>query len=67
MVQGPASVPVLRRGRHRSPARGACVMEYTALLAGEPFTGTPGCVDGELGAVLRQANDGTPAEARSGS
>jgi hypothetical protein len=32
-------------------------MEYTAVLAGEPFTDTPGCVDGELAAVLRHAND----------
>ncbi|WP_147332113.1 hypothetical protein [Geodermatophilus marinus] len=32
-------------------------MEYTALLAGEPFSDAPGCVDGELAAVLRHAND----------
>ncbi|MGR6964613.1 hypothetical protein ACU610_09160 [Geodermatophilus sp. URMC 61] len=57
MAQGPASMPVLSRGRHRNPARGACFMEYTALLAGEPFTDTPDCVDGELAAVLRHAND----------
>jgi hypothetical protein len=57
MAQGPASMPVLSRGRHRSPARGACFLEYTALLAGEPFTDAPGCVDGELAAVLRHAND----------
>jgi hypothetical protein len=57
MAQGPASMPVLSRGRHRSPARGACFLEYTALLAGEPFTDAPDCVDGELAAVLRHAND----------
>jgi hypothetical protein len=32
-------------------------MEYTALLAGEPFSDAPRCVDRELAAVLRHAND----------
>ena len=53
----PDSLPVLGRGRHRSPARGACFLEYTALLAGEAFSDAPHCVDGELAAVLRHAND----------
>ncbi len=53
----PDSLPVLGRGRHRSPARGACFLEYTSLLAGEPFSDAPRCVDGELAAVLRHAND----------
>ncbi len=53
----PDSLPVLSRGRHRSPARGACFLEYTALLAGEPFGDAPRCVDAELAAVLRHAND----------
>lgn len=57
MSQQPAAMPVLSRGRHRGPARGACSLEYTALLAGEPFTDHPACVDGELAAVLRHAND----------
>jgi len=50
-------MPVLGRGRHRSPVHGACFLEYTALLAGEPFSDDPACVDGELAAVLRHAND----------
>lgn len=53
----PDEMPVLSRGKHRRPSRGACFMEYTALLAGEPFTDAPRCVDGELAAVLRGAND----------
>ena len=53
----PDAMPVLRRGRHKNQSRGACFMEYTALLAGEPFTNEPLCVDGELAAVLRGAND----------
>ena len=32
-------------------------MEYTSLLAGEPFSDAPLCVDRELAAVLRHAND----------
>jgi hypothetical protein len=53
----PDSLPVLDRGRHRSPVRGACFLEYTSLLAGEPFSDAPSCVDAELAAVLRHAND----------
>jgi hypothetical protein len=53
----PAGMPVLSRGKHRNPAQGACFMEYTALLAGEPHTDQPACVDAELAAVLRGAND----------
>ena len=53
----PDSLPVLGRGRHRSPVRGACFLEYTSLLAGEPFSDAPHCVDRELAAVLRHAND----------
>jgi hypothetical protein len=53
----PDALPVLSRGRHRSPAHGACFLEYTALLAGEPFSDAPRCVDAELATVLRHAND----------
>ncbi|MGY1695618.1 hypothetical protein ACI780_11950 [Geodermatophilus sp. SYSU D00814] len=56
-MPAPESMPVLGRGRHRSPSQGACFLEYTALLAGEAFTDRPRCVDGELAAVLRNAND----------
>jgi hypothetical protein len=56
-VTVPAGMPVLSRGKHRNPSQGACFMEYTSLLAGEPFTDGPRCVDGELAAVLRSAND----------
>ena len=55
--QQPAAMPVLSRGRYRGPVRGACFLEYTALVAGEPFSDHPACVDGELAAVLRHAND----------
>ena len=53
----PEALPMLSQGKHRNPARGACFMEYTSVLAGEPFTDSPRCVDAELAAVLRGAND----------
>ena len=65
MSDSPTSMPILSRGRHRSPARGACFMEYTSLLAGEPFSDAPRCVDGELAAVMRHANDVMSAADRS--
>jgi hypothetical protein len=57
MAAIPDGMPVLSRGKHKNPARGACFMEYTALLAGDRFTDSPRCVDRELAAVLRHAND----------
>src|SRR6185312_15571754 len=53
----PAGLPLLSRGKHRNPSRGACFMEFTSLLAGVPFSDDPCCVDGELASVLRGAND----------
>ena len=53
----PAALPVLGRGKHRNSSQGACFMEYTSVLAGESFTDEPRCVDPELAAVLRGAND----------
>jgi hypothetical protein len=53
----PELLPVLSRGKHKSPSKGACFLEYTSLLAGEPFGDSPACVDRELAAVLRHAND----------
>jgi hypothetical protein len=53
----PESLPILSRGKHRRTGHGACFMEYTSLLAGEPFSDSPRCVDRELAIVLRRAND----------
>ncbi|MGY1746939.1 hypothetical protein [Blastococcus sp. SYSU D00695] len=53
----PDLLPVLGRGNHRDARHGACFMEYTSLLAGEPFSDRPACVDGDLADVLRGAND----------
>jgi hypothetical protein len=51
------SMPVLARGRHRRPARGACLMEYVSVLAGERFSDAPACTDPVLAAVARAVND----------
>jgi|tagenome__1003787_1003787.scaffolds.fasta_scaffold20187897_1 hypothetical protein len=53
----PDLLPVLSRGKHKKPSKGACFLEYTSLLAGERFSDSPACVDRELAAVLRHAND----------
>src|SRR4051812_18163947 len=53
----PDALPVLSRGKHQNPSRGACSLEYPALRAGEPFSDAPACVDRQLAAVLRHAND----------
>src|SRR3954462_2394306 len=57
MAAFPDVLPVLSRGKHKRPEKGACFLEYTSLLAGEPFSDSPACVDRELAAVLRHAND----------
>lgn len=48
----------LSQGKHRDPAHGACVMELSSMLAGEPFTDRPRCVDPVLAGFLRTYNDG---------
>jgi hypothetical protein len=47
----------LTRGRHKSPADGACVMELASMLAGERFSDHPRCVDPVIAAFLRAFND----------
>jgi hypothetical protein len=47
----------LIRGRHSTPERGACVMELSSMLAGEPFTDRPACVCPVLAEFLRTYND----------
>lgn len=50
----------LARGRHKSPADGACVMELASMLAGERFSDHPRCADPVLAAFLRAFNDRLP-------
>jgi hypothetical protein len=39
----PDHVPVLSRGKHRSPRKGACFMEFASYLAGERWSDHPPC------------------------
>ena len=53
----PDGVPVLSRGSHRSPRRGACFMEFASFLAGERWSDHPSCTHPLLAQLARQVND----------
>jgi len=53
----PDGVPVLSRGRHRSPRRGACFMEFASFLAGESWSDHPACTHPLLAQLARRVND----------
>jgi hypothetical protein len=57
--QLPALLPMLSRGKHRSPRTGACFMEFASLLAGERWSDHPACTHPLLAAVARHVNDCT--------
>ena len=52
-------MPVLSRGRHRNPRKGACFMEMASFLAGERWSDHPSCTHPLLAAVARLVNDNT--------
>jgi len=58
------SLPVLARGKHRNPHKGACFMEFASLLAGERWSDHPRCTHPLLGALARSVNDCTTDEGR---
>jgi hypothetical protein len=53
----PDGVPVLSRGKHRSPKRGACFMEFASFLAGERWSDHPSCTHPLLAHLARLVND----------
>src|SRR5262245_60200793 len=53
----PDGVPVLSRGSHRSPRRGACFMEFASFLAGERWSDHPTCTHPLLAQLARRVND----------
>jgi len=55
----PELLPVLSGGKHRSPRKGACFMEFASLLAGERWSDHPACTHPLLAAVARHVNDST--------
>jgi len=62
----PDLMPVLSRGKHRSPKKGACFMELASFLAGEPWSDHPQCTHPLLASLARDVNDhvGDPARRR---
>jgi hypothetical protein len=52
-------VPVLSRGKHRRPAKGACFMELAGFLAGERWSDHPACTHPLLATLARLVNDCT--------
>ena len=55
----PDLLPVLSRGKHRNPRRGACFMELASFLAGERWSDHPSCTHPLLAEVARNVNDRT--------
>jgi hypothetical protein len=53
----PDLVPVLSRGKHRNPRKGACFMELASYLAGERWSDHPKCTHPLLAAMAREVND----------
>ena len=61
----PELVPILSRGKHRSPRKGACFMELASYLAGERWSDHPDCTHPLLAAAAREVNDYTSDAGRS--
>ena len=61
----PDGMPVLSRGKHRTPRRGACFMELASFLAGEKWSDHPACTHPLLAEVARTANDRTSDAGRA--
>jgi hypothetical protein len=61
----PELVPVLSRGKHRSPRKGACFMELASYLAGERWSDHPACTHPLLAALARDVNDYTSDAGRA--
>jgi hypothetical protein len=61
----PDLMPVLSRGKHRNPKKGACFMELASYLAGEPWSDHPSCTHSLLASLARDVNDHVGDYARS--
>ena len=61
----PDVMPILSPGRHRSPLRGACFMEFASYLAGERWSDHPACTNGTLAHLARMVNDRTSDAGRA--
>lgn len=65
LTRAPESLPVLSRGKHRNPRKGACFMEFASYLSGERWSDHPTCTHPLLGALARAVNDYTSDAGRS--
>ena len=61
----PELVPILSRGKHRNPRKGACFMELASYLAGERWSDHPACTHPLLAAAARDVNDYTSDAGRA--
>lgn len=61
----PDGLPVLSRGKHRKPSKGACFMEMASVLANEPWSDRPQCTHPLLAQLARLVNDHTSDARRS--
>jgi hypothetical protein len=57
-------MPLLSRGKHRNPSKGACFMEMASYLAGERWSDHPACTHPLLAGLARLVNDHTSDAAR---
>lgn len=57
MNSSPDVMPILSRGRHRTPRQGACFMEFASYLAGERWSDHPACTHPTIAALARDVND----------
>ncbi|MGD9704056.1 MAG: hypothetical protein AB7Q42_01385 [Acidimicrobiia bacterium] len=55
----PELVPLLSRGKHRNPRKGACFMELASFMAGERWSDHPACTHPLLASLARLVNDFT--------
>ncbi|WP_226909440.1 hypothetical protein [Georgenia ruanii] len=60
----PDMLPMLSRGKHRNPRRGACFMELASFLAGERWSDRPACTHPLLAHLARLVNDCTSDRSR---
>jgi hypothetical protein len=61
----PELLPILARGHHRRPSKGACFMELASYLAGEKWSDHPSCTHPLLSSLARSVNDCTSDAGRS--
>ncbi len=56
-THAPDILPMLSRGKHRTPADGGCFMEFASYLAGERWSDHPSCTHPLLASLARLVND----------